>query len=63
MKKLTAFLLSLIMAILPFAVSSAEEENAGIAIAVGEEKITAQHLKEAIELSMFRGAMECAGYG
>ena len=63
MKKLTAFLLSLIMAILPFAVSSAEEENAGIAIAVGDEKITAQQLKEAIELSMFRGAIECAGYG
>ena len=62
MKKLTALILALML--LPcFTVSFAKAEAAETAIRVNAENVTAQQLKDAIALSMFRGAIECAGYG
>ncbi len=61
MKKLTAVLLSALL--LSCFAASVGEGGGDVAITVGSENITAQQLKDAIELSMFRGAIECAGYG
>ena len=63
MKKLTAVILSLLL-LLSFAAAAAEgETGADIAMTVEYTDVTAGQLKDEIELTLFRAAIECAGYG